>query len=30
MQRCWAQEPEGRPGFAEVIQELRRLLEQMP
>lgn len=27
MQRCWAQAPADRPGFAEVVQELRRLVE---
>lgn len=27
MQRCWAQAPADRPGFPEVVQELRRLSE---
>ena len=28
MQRCWAQEPSERPGFEEIVQCLRRLLEE--
>ena len=30
MQRCWAHEPEERPDFGAVIQELRRLMEAAP
>ena len=30
MQRCWAQEPSERPGFEEIVQCLRRLLEEAP
>jgi serine/threonine protein kinase len=30
MQRCWAQEPTQRPDFEEIVQCLRRLLEEAP
>ncbi|KAI7846300.1 hypothetical protein COHA_000137 [Chlorella ohadii] len=30
MQRCWAHEPAQRPGFEEIVQCLRRLLEEAP
>lgn len=30
MQRCWAQEPERRPGFQQVVAELRQLIDQAP
>jgi serine/threonine protein kinase len=30
MQRCWAQNPYDRPGFSEIIPELKRMEQSMP
>ncbi|KAL4439870.1 hypothetical protein ABPG75_002871 [Micractinium tetrahymenae] len=30
MQRCWAQDPEQRPGFRQIIEDLRRLVDLAP
>lgn len=30
MQRCWAQNPYDRPGFSEIIQDLKRMESSMP